>query len=61
MAMVDIADRQRCKKLALFDVRRAHFYAPATRSVYVKLPGGDAEEVACGKLIKSTYGTRGAA
>ena len=44
------------------DVRRAYFYAPATRPIYVELP----EEAGEGpgksaRLLKSLYGTRDAA
>ena len=48
-------------KLEFIDVKRAYFYAPAKRDVYVKLPDEDYEEGMCGKLNKSMYGTRDAA
>ena len=48
-------------KLDFIDVKRAYFYAPAKRDVYVKLPPEDFEEGMCGKLVKSMYGTRDAA
>ena len=48
-------------KLDFIDVRRAYFYAPSRRSVYVDLPDEDNEEGMCGKLCKSMYGTRDAA
>ena len=46
------------------DVKRAYFYAPATRPIYVKIPdedweAGDEENV--GVLELSLYGTRDAA
>ena len=46
------------------DVRRAYFYAPARRRVFVELPpGGDqpGDEHKCGLLRYSLYGTRDAA
>ena len=49
------------QKLLFIDVRRAYFYAPARRPVYVTLPDEDAEEGMCGKLNRSMYGTRDAA
>ena len=42
-------------------MKRAYFYAPAKRDVYVKLPIEDDEPGMCGKLFKSMYGTRDAA
>ena len=49
-----------CYKLELIDIKRAYFYAPAKRNVYVKLPMEDATNGYCGKLNKSMYGTRDA-
>ena len=49
------------QKLLFIDVRRAYFYAPARRPVYVTLPDEDAEEGMCGRLNRSMYGTRDAA
>ena len=49
------------QKMLFVDVRRAYFYAPARRPVYVTLPDEDAEEGMCGKLNRSMYGTRDAA
>ena len=43
------------------DVKKAFFYAPATRDVYVKLPLERAQPGMCAKLPKSLYGTRDAA
>ena len=43
------------------DVKRAYFFAPATREVYVELPGEDASEGMVGRLNLSMYGTRDAA
>ena len=42
-------------------VRRAYFYAESKRAVSVDLPPEDHEDGMCGKLLKSTYGTRDAA
>ena len=50
--------------VALVDVRRAHFYAPARRRVFVELPPEDyqpGDEHVCGLLQYSLYGTRDAA
>ena len=52
------------KVLALVDVRRAYFYAPARRKVFVELPPEDyqpGDEHVCGLLRYSLYGTRDAA
>ena len=49
---------------AVVDVRRAYFYAPARRDLYVELPWEDWEagdEGKCGLLRGSLYGTRDAA
>ena len=57
MAMTNAESREEhVKKLAFFDVSRAYFYAPATRSVFTKLPDEDAEEGMCGRRKKSMYG-----
>ena len=50
--------------VALVDVRRACFYAPARRRVFVELPLEDyqpGDEHMCGLLRHSLYGTRDAA
>ena len=50
--------------VSVMDVRRAYFYAPARRDVYVELPPEDyqrGDEDRCGKLKASLYGTRDAA
>ena len=52
------------KVLALVDVRRAYFYAPARRKVFVELPLEDYQtddEHMCGLLRYSLHGTRDAA
>ena len=52
------------KVVALVDVRRAYFYAPARRRVFVELPPEDyqpGDEHVCGLLQYSLYGTRDAA
>ena len=52
------------KVVALVDVRRAYFYAPARRRVFVELPPEDyqpGDEHICGLLQYSLYGTRDAA
>ena len=52
------------RKLLLVDVSRAHFYADATREVYIRLPEEDPRSRdggACGKLLKTMYGTLDAA
>ena len=48
-------------KLMVQDVKKACFYAPATREVYVELPPERAQPGMCAKLQKSLYGTRDAA
>ena len=50
--------------MALVDWRRAYFYAPARRRVFVELPPEDlqpGDEHMCGLLQYSLYGTRDAA
>ena len=50
--------------LLIVDVRRAYFYAPAKRRVYIELPEEDyryGDEEKCGMLNVSLYGTRDAA
>ena len=50
--------------VALVDVRRAHFYAPARRRAFVELPPEESQagnEHVCGLLQHSSYGTRNAA
>ena len=57
-------DEREGKVLALVDVRRAYFYAPARRKVFVELPREDyqlGDEHMCGLLRYSLYGTRDAA
>ena len=52
------------KILKVLDVRRAYFYAPTRRRVYVELPEedlGPGDESRCGLLRVSLYGTRDAA
>ena len=51
-------------RVMVSDVKKAYFYAPATRRVFVALPPedkGPGEEDMCGLLLKSLYGTRDAA
>ena len=50
--------------LSLVDVSRAHFYADATREVFIRLPSEDpraGEKDVCGRLKKTMYGTLDAA
>ena len=52
------------KVVALVDVRRAYFHAPARRRVFVELPPEDYQsggEHMCGLLQYSLHGTRDAA
>ena len=42
-------------------MRKACFYAPATRDVHVELPPEQAQAGVCVKLLKFLYGTRDAA
>ena len=48
-------------KLVVRDDKKAYFYAPANRDVYVELPPERAQPGMCAKLHKSSYGTRDAA
>ena len=48
------------KKLLFVDVKRAFFYAPAKRDVYVRLPPEEARPGHCGKLRRAMSGTRDA-
>ena len=51
-------------RIMINDVKKAYFYAPATRRVFVALPDEDrlpGEEGLCALLLKSLYGTRDAA
>ena len=43
------------------DVRRAYFYAKASRNIYVQLPPEDSKPGYVGRLNKAMYGTRDAA
>ena len=55
---------RRGKVVAVVDVRRAYFYAPARRRLFVELPPEDyqaGDEQMCGLLQYSLYGTRDAA
>ena len=49
------------QKLLSIDVRRAYFYAPARRPVFVHLPEEGAKPGFCMRLNVSMYGTRDAA
>ena len=54
----------RRRAVGVIDVRRAYFYAPARRRVFVELPPGDwqeGDENVRGLLKASLYGTRDAA
>ena len=45
--------------LMLIDVRRAHFYSPARRKVFVELPtGACTDKGKVGRLLRSMYGCR---
>ena len=48
-------------RFATVDIKRAYFYAPATRKMFIKLPAEDClpgEEEMVGELKLSLYGTR---
>ena len=52
------------RELMINDVRRAYFYAKATRELYVELPSEDVESARgdiVGRLRLCLYGTRDAA
>ena len=49
--------------IIVIDIKRAYFYAPAQKKIYVKLPPEDPQSNnpdVCGRLCKSLYGTRDA-
>ena len=51
-------------RIATVDIKRAYFYAPVRREVYIKIPEEDllpGEENMVGRLKMSMYGTRDAA
>jgi len=51
-------------RLAGIDIKRAYFYAPATRPIFVEIPEEDrveGDECKVGRLMLSLYGTRDAA
>ena len=51
-------------EMLVIDARRAHFYARAPGDVFIELLAEDpraGEPGACGKLLKTMYGTRDAA
>ena len=56
--------RRNPHRIMSIDVKRAYFYAPATRAIYIRIPKEDWEdgdEFKVGKLNLSLYGTRDAA
>ena len=55
--------RSKPKQIMINDVRRAYFYAPCRRTIYIELPNEDpqAGQGLVGKLNLSLYGTRDAA
>jgi len=62
--LISLASSRNGHLLMAVDVKRAYFYAPATRPIYVEIPledrvPGDDNNVA--KLNLSFYGTRDAA
>lgn len=66
MAMTGFAhgkarDFQGVQEMLFVDVKRAYFYSPERRSVYVSLPDEDPMPAFCAKLNVSMYGTRDAA
>lgn len=61
LATTGTQNSSRPLKLLFIDVKRAYFFAPAKRPVYVQLPDEDATTGMCGRLKKSMYGTRDAA
>ena len=40
----------------VIDVRKAHWNAPARRTIYIKLPAEDDEPGMCGLCLKALYG-----
>ena len=62
ISRVASSQRQRRPTLLMVqDIKKAYFYAPATRRVFIELPPEDAEPGKVGLLQKSLYGTRDAA
>ena len=64
LLMSRIATGKKHRRLLYADVSRAYFYAPAVRSVFVRLPDEDRTEAdsgMVGELCMSMYGTRDAA
>ena len=64
LMMVQMHMGKRIKlKLNFLDVSRAHWHAPQRGEVYMEMPMEDPdwEEGFCAFLLKSFYGTRGAA
>ena len=66
MAVADVDQKRATKskgiqKLLFIYVKRAYFYAPARRPVYVTLPDEDAKIGHCARLNVSMCGTRDAA
>ena len=65
LLLADAASR--CKgheiRTMVVDIKRAYFYAPSQRDIYVRLPPEDpraGDPNICGRLKKSLYGTRDA-
>ena len=59
-----VASSQRSRRptrLMVQDIKKAYFFADATRKIYIELPPEDAEPGKVGMLKKSLYGTRDAA
>ena len=57
-------NRARPLRMATIDIKRAYFYAPASRRLYIRIPEEDirpGEEDMVGELRLSLYGTRDAA
>ena len=55
---------KRRTRVMIQDVKKAYFFAPATRNIYVDIPLEDREpgdEGKCALLLRSLYGTRDAA
>ena len=64
LSQEDPANSQSPLTLTLADVSRAHFYAEATREVYIQLPPEDPKaghRDTCGRLLRTMYGTLDAA
>ena len=60
MVSQKVSTRGKTLVMRFWDIRRAHFYGIARRTVYVNLPEEEQDGVHCALLLKSMYGTQDA-